>query len=444
MKGILTSFLSLALMFAELFAAELVFGKLLKRREKFFTRAVISALTAFASIFLTILIYYAVTGNAFSYNQSGGADDSFFKFCLYCAIFLLSVCANIYCFENPIWTVLFYSAGAYAAQHLAVNLTRLLLLAPFWENLLALAPYLSFIVETLVCAIVYFGVYFLLVRNKTAQEKTIQTKRKVVFSLVVVFICIGISRLTADDNSRGTLAFFAETISTIVNCLFILTLHFNITENDEMHYEVSLMEEILHREKEQYKLSKETIDLINVKCHDLKHQINALRAGSSDKTLKDIEESVMIYDSSVKTGNDVLDVILTEKSLYCVKNNIRLQCMANGKDLAFMDSMDIYSLFGNALSNAIESVSKIEEDKRFIALNVTSAGNMLSVHMENYYEGEIVFENGLPKTSRDTGYHGFGVKSMSYIVKKYNGYMNMNAESGVFTLDIVFPVSAAR
>ena len=312
------------------------------------------------------------------------------------------------------------------------------------ENLLALAPYVSFIAETLVCAFVYFGVYFLLVRNKTAQEKTIQTKRKVVFSLVVVFICIGISRLTADDNSRGTLAFFAETISTIVNCLFILTLHFNITENDEMHYEVSLMEEILHREKEQYKLSKETIDLINVKCHDLKHQINALRAGSSDKTLKDIEESVMIYDSSVKTGNDVLDVILTEKSLYCVKNNIRLQCMANGKDLAFMDSMDIYSLFGNALSNAIESVSKIEEDKRFIALNVTSAGNMLSVHMENYYEGEIVFENGLPKTSRDTGYHGFGVKSMSYIVKKYNGYMNMSAESGVFTLDIVFPVSAAR
>ncbi len=38
--------------------------------------------------------------------------------------------------------------------------------------------------------------------------------------------------------------------------------------------------------------------------------------------------------------------------------------MANGRDLAFMDSMDIYSLFGNALSNAIESVSKIEEDKR--------------------------------------------------------------------------------
>ncbi len=69
---------------------------------------------------------------------------------------------------------------------------------------------------------------------------------------------------------------------------------------------------------------------------------------------------------------------------------------------------------------------------------------MLSVHMENYYEGEITFENGLPKTSRDTGYHGFGVKSMSYIVKKYNGYMNMSAESGVFTLDIVFPCLAAR
>ncbi len=132
---------------------------------------------------MTILIYYAVTGNAFSTISRAARTIPFSNSAFIAQFFFLSVCANIYCFEKPYLDGAFYSAGAYAAQHLAVNLTRLLLLAPFLENLLALAPYVSFIAETLVCAFVYFGVYFLLVRNKTAQEKDHSDKN----AKVVVF-----------------------------------------------------------------------------------------------------------------------------------------------------------------------------------------------------------------------------------------------------------------
>ena len=62
------------------------------------------------------------------------------------------------------------------------------------------------------------------------------------------------------------------------------------------------------------------------------------------------------------------------------------------------------------------------------------------MHIENYYSGELEFEDGLPKTTQeDNGYHGFGMRSISMIAEKYGGYMEVNASDGVFRLDISFP-----
>ena len=55
------------------------------------------------------------------------------------------------------------------------------------------------------------------------------------------------------------------------------------------------------------------------------------------------------------TGNHALDVILTEKSLICKQKEIKLTCMADGKQLAFMQTTDLYSIFGNLLNNSIEA-----------------------------------------------------------------------------------------
>lgn len=434
------SVISLALMSVELLSAEMIFGLLLERRKQFAARVVLSFLVCFAVIILVELIYYQATGNIFSYSGATTFWDSVFKFFLYCLIFVLTVVGCCFCFKNSIWTILFYCAGGFAAQHLSVNAAMLLKLIPGYTQFIKDLPWFHYCLEPGVCAAVYSAIYFLLVRNKKVPQNIRRIRNRVLFSLLIIVICIGISRITADDSSRGVTAFLAETLSAVINCFLILMLHFNLTENDEMHYEVNILEELLHREKEQFRLSKENIELINIKCHDLKHQIKALRADASEKQLTELENSVMIYDSEVKTGNDVLDIILTEKSLYCLNNKIRLQCMANGNELSFMDSMDIYSLFGNALSNAIESVSGISEEKRLISVNIQPLGNMLTIHVDNYYEGEIRFENGLPVTSADERYHGFGMKSMNYIVNKYGGHMSVSAEKGVFALDIIFPV----
>jgi len=74
------------------------------------------------------------------------------------------------------------------------------------------------------------------------------------------------------------------------------------------------------------KLFKENMEMFNLKCHDMKHQIREIGAnkGIPHEALEEIESKITVYDSVVKTGNDVLDTILTEKNLKCNRDSITL------------------------------------------------------------------------------------------------------------------------
>ena len=202
------------------------------------------------------------------------------------------------------------------------------------------------------------------------------------------------------------------------------------------------LNELWAQQQKQYQLSKETIDSINIKCHDLKHQIRKITKGAAlDKeTAEEIENVISIYDSTVKTGNEALDVILTEKSLQCNENNIRITCIADGKALSFMKDADIYTLFGNAIDNAVEAVEKLEDhEKRLIGLKVKSDDNYIVIHIYNYFSGNIELSDGKLQTSKhDKENHGFGIRSMTKIVEKYGGNFKIFTEDDVFHLSITF------
>lgn len=160
-----------------------------------------------------------------------------------------------------------------------------------------------------------------------------------------------------------------------------------------------------------------------------------------DRYLDEMEKSVMIYDSAVQTGNEVLNTILTERSLSCEKEGISWTCMADGKQLDFMDPVDLYTIFGNVLDNAIESVRKLKDpERRIVSVTLYSKRNMTVLQVENYFDHDVQFEDGLPVTSKgDTNYHGFGLKSIRSTVEKYGGSLSIDAQDHIFLLCIVLP-----
>ena len=116
--------------------------------------------------------------------------------------------------------------------------------------------------------------------------------------------------------------------------------------------------------------------------------------------------------------------------------------MIDGKLLFFMDAVDIYTLFGNALDNAIEANRKVAEDKRCISILIHEKVNLIFIQIENPYSGQLHFRHGLPLTDKpDQNYHGFGVGSIKAMAEKYGGFMTIETQQNIFVLRITIPRS---
>ena len=258
--------------------------------------------------------------------------------------------------------------------------------------------------------------------------------------------------VTKNTPFSGQYSFEIANIRTLVDLAGIAMLYAHLVQcsQTKMRRELETIQNVLQNQYQQYKQSRESVDLINYKYHDLKHQIAVLRSEQDpDKRnafLNQMEEEIKQYELQNKTGNHVLDTILTSKSLYCNKHGITLTSVADGSLLEFMDTMDICSIFGNALDNAIECELKIpNKEKRLIHVTVSQQKNFLMIRVENYFEGMLKFkESGLATTKKEKMFHGYGIKSIKYTVDKYGGAVHIDAEKQWFDLKILIPLLEKR
>ena len=237
-------------------------------------------------------------------------------------------------------------------------------------------------------------------------------------------------------------------IRTLTDLAGVAMLYACHVQRRELHTqrELDAIQNILQNQYIQYKQSRESIDVVNRKYHDLKHQIAVLRAEQDPQRrcdfLDGMEAEIRTYEAQNKTGNSVLDTVLTGKSLYCARHGVELTCVADGARLDFMDIVDICSIFGNLLDNAIECELNIQDKKkRLIHLAVYAKKDFLIIQCGNYCEQILEFQDGIPiSTKGDGAYHGFGVKSIRYTAGKYGGTVTIHNQNSWFEMNIVIPV----
>lgn len=288
-------------------------------------------------------------------------------------------------------------------------------------------------------------------RNISEMERMDLTGRELLFAAIIgisVFLMSNIGFVYSNTPFSGGYASDIFNVRTLIDLggLAILVAYHIQRLHLRAQHELESMEMILHNQYTQYQQSQETLDLINYKYHDLKHHIIALRAEENKEKrnayLDRMEDEIKNYEAQSKTGNQVLDTLLNMKSLYCMRNKIALTYVVDGARLDFMDVMDICSIFGNALDNAIECEKKIaEEEKRMIHVSMFVQQAFLIIRFENYYEGELVFEENLPVTTKKQAeFHGYGLKSLRHTVHKYGGEVDINAKDNWFGLKILIPI----
>lgn len=300
-----------------------------------------------------------------------------------------------------------------------------------------------------------FGSMFYMERRFRQENQKLRIRQRGLFSAAVISLAVfTVSNLSyLDENTPFSSQFTAEVfiIRTLVDLGGLVILYAYHLQLQELNtkLEVENLQSILHMQYNNYRVSEESVAMVNQKYHDLKHQIAILRSEISNEekldSLERMETEIKAYEARNKTGHKVLDTILTAKSLQCQGQGISLTCVADGEALGFMDTMDIAILFGNALDNAIESVHKIQDpEKRLIHLTVSRQKNFLRIRVENCYEGKLVFEDGLPSTTKkDKEFHGYGIKSIKQIAAGYGGSVTIQAKGGWFELRVLIPLGGS-
>lgn len=308
----------------------------------------------------------------------------------------------------------------------------------------------------IILMIVLYGISFLLIwaveRRHIPDEGKLTIRPRELWSTALmgaaVFSISNLSFVTSRTPFSGQYAQEIFNIRTMVDLggfAVLYAYHIQLNELRTKH-ELKAIQNILQNQYYQYKQSKESIEIINYKYHDLKNQIIALRAlEDEDKRnayLTEMENDIKLYEAQNKTGNPILDTVLTSKNIYCIKNGITLTSVVDGTLLNNMDVMDICTIFGNALDNAIEFEQKIEDkEKRLIHVSLFSQKGFLIIRFENYFDGKLTLDGDLPVTTKkDTYNHGYGLKSIRYSAQKYDGVVTVNQRDNWFELKILMPL----
>lgn len=428
--------------FANAFAVELIvslffFVVYRPRRNKFVLRVALGVTAYFLLVNLTALWMEKIADSVFSL---GGLF--FFLTALFLVFYVW------FAYEIDFTGALYFVTAAYVVQHTGYSLAKI------FRTLYAgvLNEWLELVIADFMVYIVLGGIIFFTIvhpRRRTFNEN-LHNRRALAFSLTSLVLCVLLNAwaesiyLEHPSPYMDELRFVCSEYS-IVGCVSAIFLQFGFIRESRLASEKKILDQLLIAEKKQHELSRAAIEIINEKSHDLKHQI-ALLANIDDKKareeyIEEVKKHVSVYDSDVMTGCPALDIILSEKELFCERNNIALSYLADGKRLAFMSSADIASLFGNALDNAIERSLREREDCRFISIAVRAQKGFVYIHMDNYCSRKVEFADGLPLSDKGDGrYHGFGAKSMRTIVEKYGGDMYMEVKENRFNTDIFFPL----
>ena len=341
--------------------------------------------------------------------------------------------------DTPKWTILFTIMIAVNVQHCVTMTYNLLNALPGWTlpehgigMLLIRAGILAFL---------------LLISHLLGRKMRLDDGVKV--DGLTVLSCFGLTsvmnvllRFVMEGNTDPVRIVLIE-LAWLFATVFIFAFHVLVLERARQTARAETAKVIAEREHRAYVTLKRNLETMRAMAHDMKYYTEALqRTGMPDRMATDrIAEAVRIYEETFDTGCEALDLLLSDKAAVCASKGISLICSADASQLADMDVGDLYSLFGNALDNAVEHLQTVaESEKRYIRLEVKEIGAFVSVTLRNYCVLPPISTDAIESTKMDKPLHGYGIPNIRSVAARYGGDLRIERTGTEFVLRVLLHI----
>ena len=442
---ILAMFLAFAV---GLLVYEVLFSYSFKRRSHFVCRAIVSVLGVGAIATGLAFALYGLLSSGLNPNVVWKMDLA--RAGLYILFVAMGIGALLFCFDEKPALILFAGVAANAAMTVSTALYGIWLdafhLTSIYFTMYSGADAWSYVAFYLTHAVVLVLAWVLFARPFARAHKDFgKNINKFVLGVYMMYAfftagvsgsqffnmsLMGIQSIAIPVIFNGFSAFFA------VFVLFVQ--RFNLFwVKDVQQQEAAQNFHVYY--KERVDKQRENMELVDSKLKQLKDNLADLLKDNVDAALLDeLQNAISLFDGSIQTGNDALDLLFAQKSIDLRHHKIVTSAMVEGKALSFMDVADINVFFGNAIDNAVEYLATVEEEKRFLRISTCRNRSLLFVRIENFCEGDIAFgKDGLPRSKSDN-LPGYGTQSIKSVAQKYGGTASFAKEGDLFVLTALF------
>lgn len=218
----------------------------------------------------------------------------------------------------------------------------------------------------------------------------------------------------------------------------------------------------LQEEKEKYFVEQQQVHAIQERMeeveqfyhgirqmkHEMKNHLTNIKGLVRNGSYEDIEqyidqmdESMNVFELTIKTGNTVTDVIVNDKQKAAEKQGIQFQSEFSYPKSDGYNAYDIGVIINNLLQNALEACEKMAEGKKYIYLSGRQKKKFYLINVKNSFEGEGTFDTktNLPLSTKekDISLHGIGLSNVKREVDKYMGDVDIRAKKNEFSVTVL-------
>lgn len=292
-----------------------------------------------------------------------------------------------------------------------------------------------------VARLLVLGVIYLMLRQF---KYRVQLKDSIILTVVfliafTISILANFNLLNLEKAADLTLYISSGVLAAIFMMIFMYAKNILYLREQEQRDKMQIAQ--LQQQFTYYQEKLKDEERVRSIYHDLKNHLLVLESRQNTEETRQMAETlrsqITDYEDYVHTGNEFLDIVLKDKAAKSREKQIDFSAMVDFNGIDFMEPLDISTIFGNAIDNAIEASENLPEHKRLITVRAERVRDMLLITIENNTQPGNHLTEGT--TKKDRFVHGFGIPNIKKAVEKYGGQCSFQQEERVYRLKILIP-----